>query len=227
MLTIPTGKPTTHEIKVATRAISSVMGPRRTTNWVTLSPRRSDLPNSPVAMSRSHLPYCTTYGSRRPSACSRFARCSTVIRRAPSRPKIATRGSPGRRRMAMKMIRLTPSSVGTTSRRRLVRYVRIVTAPYAEGRAGVTRPRHPGMRLLVNPDGVPLVGVVVGFAAGPGQPLHVVVPAVRSTVLEHAGVGHLVVENLVQLPAQLEFLLGVHFDGELVQDLVEVGVLEV
>src|SRR5262245_56082825 len=103
---------------------------------------------------------------------------------------MATSGSPGRRRMAMKMIRLTPHRVGTTSSRRLVRYVRIATAPYAEGIAGVALTRHPGTPLLVDPDGVPLVGVVVGVAADLGQPLHVVVPAVRSTVLEDAGIGH-------------------------------------
>ena len=89
-----------------------MMGPRRNTNWVTLSPRSNDLPNSPVPMSRSHLPYWTTNGSRSPRACSRFARCSGVILLAPSRPKMATRGSPGSRRMAMKMIMVTPSRVG-------------------------------------------------------------------------------------------------------------------
>src|SRR5262245_7862253 len=224
---IPTGKPITHEIKVARKAISSVMGPRRTTNWVTLSPRRSDLPNWPVPMSRSHLAYWTTYGSRSPSACSRFARCSTVIRRAPSRPKMATSGSPGRRRMAMKMIMLTPRRVGTTSRSRLARYVRILSASYAEGRAGVARSRHPGTRLLVNPDGVPLVGVVVGVAAGLGQPLHVVVPAIGAAAIGHASVWHLVVEDLVQLAAELHLLLLVQLHGELVEKLVELGVLEV
>src|SRR5262245_41683996 len=227
MLVIPTGKPTSHEMSVARNAISSVMGPRRTTNWVTLSPRRSDLPNSPVAMSRSHFAYWTTYGSRSPSACSRFARCSTVMRLAPSSPKIATRGSPGRRRMATKMMRLTPSSVGTTRRRRLARYVRIVTAPYTEGRGGAAPKRRPGLRLLVNPDGVPLVGVVVGVAAGLGQSLHVVVPAVRAAAVRHARVRHLVVEDLVQLASELDLLLLVQLGGELVEDLVELGVAEV
>ena len=128
---IPTGKPTIQEISVARMAISSVMGPRRSTNWVTLSPRSSDLPKSPVPMSRSHLPYWTTNGSRSPRACSRFARCSTVILLAPSRPKMATRGSPGSRRMAMKMTMVTPSTVGMKSKRRLARYVRTLTTPYA------------------------------------------------------------------------------------------------
>src|SRR5262245_7471331 len=227
MLVIPTGKPTSHEMSVARNAISSVMGPRRTTNWVTLSPRRSDLPNSPVAMSRSHFAYWTTYGSRSPSACSRLARCSTVMRLAPSSPKIATRGSPGRRRMATKMITLTPSSVGTTSRRRLARYVRIVTAPYAEGLAGVALARHPGVRLLVKPDEVPLVGVVVGVATRLGQPLHGVVPAVRPAPVGHAGVGHLVVEDLVQLASELGLLRVVQLGGELVEELVELGIAEV
>src|SRR5262245_5268073 len=90
-------------------------------------------------------------------------------------------------------------------------------------------PPYPPARplLLVKPDGVPLDGAVVGLAPGLGQPLPVVEPAVGATAAEQGGGGHLRIQDLVQLPAQLDLLLGINFDGKAVEDLVELGVLEV
>ena len=72
----------------------------------------------------------------------------------------------------------------------------------------MARNRHPRVHLFVKPDEVPLVGIVVRVATDLGQPFQIIVPAVRSTAGGHASVGHLVVEDLVQLPTKLEFALG-------------------
>ena len=67
-LTIATGMPRIQDRITDRMAICAVSGPRRNTISPTLSARKNERPSSPLAMSRSHLPYWTISGSARPSS---------------------------------------------------------------------------------------------------------------------------------------------------------------
>ena len=56
-LTMPTGRPTSHDTMSARNPISALIGPRWRMSSATVSPRKNDLPSCPVAMSRSQWTY--------------------------------------------------------------------------------------------------------------------------------------------------------------------------
>ncbi len=78
-LTMPTGRPMSHDTTRARRPISALIGPRWRMSSATVSPRKNDLPSFPVEMSRSQWTYWTGSGSDRPRSCMMRTRSAGVI----------------------------------------------------------------------------------------------------------------------------------------------------
>ena len=115
-LTMPTGSPTSQEIRTESSAISALSGPRCRISSETLSSRKNDVPRLPVAMSRIQSPRSSMIRARSPGAS--FEK--------PSSPNMATSGSPGRILNTTKMIRDTPTRVETPNTARRSRYFLIL-----------------------------------------------------------------------------------------------------
>src|SRR5215831_13644309 len=122
--------PTTQDRTMAMTAISTVRGPRCTTRSTTVSPRQKERPSFPLAMSCSHLPYCTINGKLSPRSASILARSSGLICVA-CVPNMTLTGSPGITRSATKITMVTPSNAGMLSSTRRRMYLDIRPAPFS------------------------------------------------------------------------------------------------
>src|SRR5215471_3372094 len=174
---IPTGMPTTQDRTMAMTAISTVRGPRCTIRSTTVSPRQKERPSLPLAMSCSHLPYCTINGELRPRSASIFARSSGLMCVA-CVPNMTLTGSPGITRSATKITMVTPSNAGMLSSARRRMYLDIRLVPFSNPPESLTRRGLHGFVGLFRqpPDFIAHAFPEVDASCGCPMALHVVPP---------------------------------------------------
>src|SRR5215467_5573615 len=172
--------PTTQDRTMAMTAISTVRGPRCTMRSTTVSPRQNERPSLPLAMSCSHLPYCTSNGELRPRSASIFARSSGLICVA-CVPNITLTGSPGITRSSTKITMVTPSNAGMLSSTRRRMYLDIRPVPFSSPPESLSRRGLHGFVGLLRqpPDFIAHAFPEVDAPGGGPMALHVVPPCHR------------------------------------------------
>src|SRR5258705_4411629 len=193
-LRMPTGSPTSHEMIRARIAISAESGPRWRMRSRTVSPRKNDLPSSPVAMSRIQRTYCTGSESDRPRSRMSTTRSAGAILACPSTPRMATSGSPGRMRSTTKMIRETQIRVPRAKNALRSRYF-------------CTRVRGLGLR---HPDLVPAHHVVDPEVLARVLATHAVVPGIVDLLVRDRDQRRVALEDVLRLPDHGLALVIVH-----------------